>query len=93
MTNSAAVLTRDRARGVAEQAVYGLDRAAGDDGQRAVQRITQSDEHCCQAWWDDHGVRCGREIDQCAIHIEQQGGAMKWWQRVHRYVQPVTRRS
>ena len=77
------MLAGDRAGGIAEQPVHRLDRPAGDDRQRAVHRVSQRGQGFRQTGGHDHRIRRRREVDQRAVHIEQQRGAMEWRQRVH----------
>ena len=55
-----------------QKAIYGIDRAAGDDGNRTIQRRKKGTQSTGKVGRNLDRVRAGSDFDERAIEIEEQ---------------------
>ncbi len=71
------VLAGDGEGSVAQQGIHLGDRAASDDGQGVGASAAEGAQIIGEAGRDDHAVRGGGDVDEGAVHVEQEGGLVR----------------
>ncbi len=89
----AAVFPGDRLRDAREQRVHLGNRPPADEGKRAAQPVAQAAQARGKARRHHHLVGRRGEIEQGAVDVEQQRGALRRRQRADHVRQPTTRTS